>query len=65
MMRKIIIAAAVVAAAVGLLALFVDVIPPKAETMSAMGETFVRIGLYARQSNSIPPSLSVLPRRKG
>jgi hypothetical protein len=65
MTKKIIIVAVVMAAVIGLLALLVDVIPPKAATMSAMTETFVRISLYARQSNSIPPSLSVLPKRTG
>jgi hypothetical protein len=65
MIKKIMIAAVTVAAVIGLLALFVDVIPPKAETVSAMTETFVRIGLYAKQDLSIPPSLAVLPKRKG
>jgi hypothetical protein len=65
MIRKIIVAGLVLAAVFGLLALFVDVIPPKAETITAMGETFVRIGLYAKQSNSISPSLAVLPKRNG
>jgi hypothetical protein len=65
MMRKVIIGVVVVAALVGLMALFVDVIPPKAETVSAMTETFVRIALYTKQSNSIPQSLAVLPKREG
>lgn len=65
MMRKIIIATVGVAAVFGLMVLLVDVIPPEAETVSAMIETFVRISIYAEQSNSIPPSLAVLPKREG
>ena len=64
-MKKIIIAVVVVTAVIGLMTLFVDVIPPKAATVSAMTETFVRIALYAKQSNSIPQSLAVLPKRAG
>ena len=65
MTRRIIEAGLVLAAVFGLLALFVDAIPPRAETITAIGETFARIGLYAKQNNSIPPSLAVLPKRTG
>ena len=64
-MKKIIIAVVAAAAIIGVLALFVDVIPAKDMTVSAMVETFVRISLYARQNNAIPPSLAVLPTRTG
>ncbi len=42
-----------------------DVIPPYDMTMSAIGETLVRIDLYAESNKSIPSSLDVLPKRKG
>ena len=63
--KKVVIGTLAVIAVVGFMVLFVDVIPPKAMTISAIGETFFRIGLYAQQSNDIPLSLSVLPRRVG
>ncbi len=34
-------------------------------TLTAIGETFVRIDLYAQTNRAIPQSLDVLPRRAG
>ncbi len=42
-----------------------DVIPPDAMTITAIGETFVRINLYAESNRSIPSSLDILPKREG
>ena len=65
MKRNDIIAVVAVTALIGLMFLLVEVIPPKANTVSAITETFARISIYARQSNSLPASLEVLPKRKG
>jgi hypothetical protein len=43
----------------------VDRIPPDAMTRTAMGETFVRIQMYMKEHRELPPSLAVLPTRKG
>ena len=65
-MRNIIIVGVVAVVAVLMLTFLAgETIPPRDLTRSAMMETFVRIQLYARQSNSIPLSLDVLPRRAG
>jgi hypothetical protein len=42
-----------------------DKIPPDAITRTSIGETFVRIELYAQQHKAIPSSLDVLPKREG
>jgi hypothetical protein len=44
---------------------FVDRITPLEMTRTAMGETFVRISLYAERHKALPPSLDVLPKREG
>jgi hypothetical protein len=44
---------------------FVTVITPVEMTDSAITETFVRIDLYAKEHGTTPPSLDVLPERKG
>lgn len=54
-----------IAIAMAVASFFVDRIPPKASTLSAMDETFVRVGLYAETNKSLPPSLNVLPKREG
>ena len=40
-------------------------ISPLEQTVSAMGETFVRMNLYAQQNGTVPLSLAVLPLREG
>ena len=64
MTKKIGIAVVLSGALLGVLALFIDIIPAKDLTRSAMTETFVRIGLYARQNNALPASLNLLPKRE-
>lgn len=44
---------------------FVTVIPPKAMTVTAIGESFARIHLYAKERQSLPQSLADFPRRDG
>jgi hypothetical protein len=44
---------------------FVTVIPPKAMTVTAIGESFARINLYAKEHQSLPQSLADFPRRDG
>lgn len=44
---------------------FVDVISPRAMTLTAMTETSVRIGLYYQRNKRLPLNLSVLPVRNG
>lgn len=41
----------------------VDVIPPDAQTRTAIGETRVRIGMYLKRDGTLPPTLDVLPLR--
>jgi hypothetical protein len=65
MNKRVIIGIVVIAAILGIILLLVDVIPPKAMTVTAIDETFVRIGMYVRQHNSIPSSLDILPKREG
>lgn len=65
MAKKTIVGVISLAAVIGAIVLFVDVIPPKDMTVTTMVETFVRIGLYAKQNASIPESLDMLPRRGG
>ena len=40
-------------------------ISPVEMTMTSMGETFVRIDIYAQTNSAIAPSLNVLPKRDG
>ena len=44
--------------------MFVDVIPDRALTKSAMVETSVRIGMFVAHNKQLPPSLALLPRRE-
>jgi hypothetical protein len=59
------LALALVAGCVWWFVWYWDVIPPDAMTITAIGETFVRINLYAETNRSIPLSLDVLPKREG
>ena len=43
----------------------VDRITPVESTKSAIGETFVRISIYAATNMTVPLSLDVLPKRDG
>jgi hypothetical protein len=43
----------------------VHVITPREMTASAITESFVRIHLYAKTNQALPPTLEVLPRRDG
>jgi len=66
MNRAIVVGAIVFAAIVGIVFLIlVEVIPPKDVTVTSIIETFVRISLYAREHNKLPPSLTVIPVRAG
>ncbi len=65
MRNKIVIGVVAVVAVLVIAFLAGETISPRDLTRSALLETFVRIQLYARQSNSVPPSLDVLPRRAG
>jgi hypothetical protein len=65
MRNKIFIGVVVIAAALLISFLAGDYISPRGLTRSAITETFVRIHLFAQQSQAIPSSLDVLPRRAG
>jgi general secretion pathway protein G len=43
----------------------IDRIPKKDETITAIDETSVRIGIYYQQNAHLPESLSDLPKRNG
>ena len=40
-------------------------ITPVEMTLTAIGETFVRIAIYAENNKAVAPSLDVLPKRDG
>jgi hypothetical protein len=40
-------------------------VTPIEETRSAIGETFVRINMYAEANKKLPASIEILPRRAG
>jgi hypothetical protein len=50
---------------VGGCASLVNVISPAENTVSAMGESSFRIGIYLRQNGRLPDSLDILPVRPG
>lgn len=51
--------------ATALVACCVDTPDPTEITVSAMTETFVRMDIYARQHNTVPETLEILPQRSG
>ena len=63
MNRKIVIGSVVVMIVV--VVLFIDVIPPKAMTVSAMTETAFRIKLALGKTGAIPSDLAPIPSRTG
>jgi hypothetical protein len=42
-----------------------DTISPIDSTITAMDESFARVQIYAKTNGAVPPSLDVLPKRKG
>ncbi len=42
-----------------------DTITPVDSTVTAIGESFARVQIYARRNGAVPPSLNVLPKRRG
>ena len=65
MKKAIIIGISILVTGVILSVALVEQVSPKNMTRSAIGETFARINLFARQNKSIPSSLAVLPKREG
>jgi len=62
--RMVIVAAAVAVVLILMFLLSVK-IPPRNMTISAMGETIVRMRMYMQEHRAYPTSLDVLPKRQG